>query len=299
MAPPANATVAIRALLASLSPAEARVGRAVLAHPEQALGSSISKLASAAGVSEPTVNRFCRSLGFAGYTSFRLCLARSLAGGTPFVSAHVQRGDPPDVYAARIFDAGAEALRRAREALDPRAIGEAVAALAEARQILFFGLGGSGPVALDAQHKFTRVDVPVSAHTDTIMQRMAASGLGASDVVVAISSTGRTRLLIEAVDLARETGATVLAVTQPGSALAEAASITLGVEPSEDSDLYTPMGSRLAHLAMIDALLTGVILAREPGFVERLRRLKAMLAETRVPDRRLSAPAEPELPIPA
>ncbi|HET6467559.1 MAG TPA: transcriptional regulator HexR [Geminicoccaceae bacterium] len=287
---PRDATAAIRAALPRLSRAEAQVGEAVLAAPDEALEWSISKLARAAGVSEPTVNRFCRSLGYAGYAAFRLGLAQSLVRGTPFVSADVERGDPPAVYAAKLFDAGALALRRARDALDPAAIAEAVLALGQARQILFFGLGGSGPVALDAQHKFARIDIPAVAHSDPIMQRIAAIGLGPRDVVVAISSTGRTRLVVDAVRLACGAGACVVAITRPDSALAREATIVLGVEPAEDSDRYTPTGSRLVHLAMIDALLTGVILGREPGFVDRLRRLKEALADTRLPDAATAAP---------
>lgn len=281
MAP--DVLAAIRRALAELSPAEAKVAQAVLADPPAAMRASISRLAQSAAVSEPTVNRFCHSLGHDGYAAFRLALAQTLASGTPFVTADVAVGDPAETYARKIFLAGADALHRAAQQVDAGAVEAAVRLLAGARQILVFGVGGSGPVALDAVHKLARLDVPTAAHTDPVMQRMAALAARPGDVALAISSTGRTRLVLDAVLLARASGVAVVAITRPGSALAAAADVTLGVEPAEDSDLYTPMGSRLAHLAMIDVLLTGIVLARGPDLVARLARIKAGLNETRLP----------------
>jgi RpiR family carbohydrate utilization transcriptional regulator len=273
----------IRRAVGTLSPAEAKVARAVLADPAGAMQASITRLAQAAGVSEPTVNRFCHSLGHDGYAAFRLALAQALASGTPFVSADVSADDPPQAYARKIFLAGAEALHRAAREIDGAAVAAAVRLLAEARQILVFGVGGSGPVALDAVHKLGRLEVPTTAHIDPVMQRMAALAARPGDVVLAVSATGRTRLVLDAVALARGSKAAIVAVTCPGSPLAAAADVALLVEPAEDSDLYTPMGSRLAHLAMIDVLLTGIVLARGPALMARLARIKAGLNETRLP----------------
>jgi RpiR family carbohydrate utilization transcriptional regulator len=274
----------IRDREASLSPAEAKVARAVLAAPEQAIHASISRLARAAGVSEPTVNRFCRSVGHDGYAAFRIALAQGLGRGTPFVNANVEPDDPPELYARKIFEAGADALRRAALQLDGAAVARAVQALAGARQILVFGVGGSGPVASDAVHKFARLGVPSTAHVDPIMQRMVALATSPGDVLLAISGSGRTRLVVENARLAVQAGATVIAVTCPGSPLGAIATIVLGLEPAEDNEVYTPMGSRLAHLAMIDALMTGVVLARGPGFAAQLGRIKSALNETRLPE---------------
>lgn len=273
----------IRRALGELSPAEAKVARAVLADPSGAMQASITRLAEVAGVSEPTVHRFCRSLGHDGYSAFRLALAQALATGAPFITADVAADDPPAVYARKIFLAGAEALHRAAREIDGAAVAAAVRWLGEARQILVFGVGGSGPVALDAVHKLGRLEAPTTAHIDPVMQRMAALAARPGDVVLALSATGRTRLVLDAVRLAHGSGAAIVAITCPGSPLAAVADVALLVEPAEDSDLYTPLGSRLAHLAMIDVLLTGIVLARGPELVARLARIKNGLNETRLP----------------
>ena len=283
MTPGGEVLALLRRAAERLSPAEARVARAVLADPALAMRSSIGALAQAAGVSEPTVARCCRSLGFEGFTAFKLALAQQLGRGVPWVSATIAADDPPATYASKILSASIAALERVAGSLDAAAIGAAVAALVGARQILLFGLGGSGPVAHDAQHKLVRLEVPTIVHVDPILQRMAAATAGPADVLLAISVSGRTRSLVENVSLARATGATVIALTAPGSPLAAMAAPLLAVEPAEDMERYTPMGSRLAHLALIDVLATGIVLAKGGSAVDRLARLKASLAETRLP----------------
>lgn len=279
-----DALARLRQAQGRLSPAEGKVACAVLASPATAMRASIGALAREAKVSEPTVARFCRSLGFPSFPAFKLALAQTIGrGGTPWVSAGIEPDDPPAVYAAKILRASITAIERAAAGLDAAALERAVGVLAGARQIVVFGLGGSGPVAHDAQHKLARLQIPTVAHIDPILQRMTAVTLTAADALLAISVTGRTLPLIEAVDLAAERGARVIALTAPGSPLAARATVVLGVEPSEDSDVYTPMGSRLAHLALIDVLATGAVLARGSAALTHLAAVKASLAATRLP----------------
>ncbi|MEO1334629.1 MAG: SIS domain-containing protein, partial [Myxococcota bacterium] len=113
---------------------------------------------------------------------------------------------------------------------------------------------------------------------------MAAAGMGPKDVVLAISNTGQTRALVEAVTLALDNGAQVVAITAPRSRLASLATATVAVEPCEDTETFTPMASRLNHLASVDLLTTGVLLARGPEIRQRLAAIKSILVETRFPD---------------
>lgn len=273
----------LRRRLGELSRREAAVAETILAEPGAVLQTSVGTLAARAGVSQPTVIRLCRSVGCDGFSDFKLRLAQSLVPGTPFVSAHVAPSDSAPEYVAKIFGAAAAALEATRQSLEIGAIEEAVALLASARRIAFFGLGGSAATAIDAQHKFCRFSAPVSAFSDPLMLRMTLTGMGAGDVLVAISNTGRTRAVIEAAELAAAMRVAVVAVTAPRSPLAEAAAVAVAVEPAEDAELFTPMASRIAHLAVIDALAIGVALAQGPGIMERLARLKESLSHTRLP----------------
>ena len=153
----------------------------------------------------------------------------------------------------------------------------------QARQIHFFGLGASAPVALDAQHKFFRFNLAVSAHADVLMQRMLASVAHTGDLFVIISYTGRTRELVEVARVARENGASVLGLTAAGSPLANACSMSLHIPLPEDTDIYMPMTSRIIQLTVLDVLATGMTLRRGVDFQPHLRKIKESLNASRYP----------------
>lgn len=265
-----------------LSKSERKVAVVILADPNKAIRSSIASLAKAAEVSEPTVNRFCRSLECSGFPDFKLKLAQCLATGTPYVNRNVEPDDPIEQFSSKIFEATMSAIGDAQRSIDSSAFRRVVDALFQARRIEFYGLGASGSVAMDAQHKFFRLDTPCSAYIDVLQQRMAAAAAKPSDVIVIISNTGRTISLIETAKIARDSGATVIALTAPDSPLANASHLVLGVDNPEDTDIYTPMTSRIVHLTVLDVLATGIILKLGPEFQNHLKRIKTVLADTRV-----------------
>ncbi|WP_290784756.1 MurR/RpiR family transcriptional regulator [Halomonas sp.] len=273
----------IRQRLEELNRSERKVADVILADPAAATGMSIATLAQAASVSEPTVNRFCRSFEAKGYPDFKIKLAQSLAGGTPYVSQAVEPDDTAAEYTEKIFGATIAALDNARRQTDPVRIERVVDYLIQAKQVHFFGLGASGAVAQDAQHKFFRFNLPVTAYVDVLMQRMVASSCHTGDVVVVISWTGRTRELVEIARLARESGAVVLGITAPDSPLARECTETLEVATPEDTDHYMPMTSRMIQLALIDVLATGVTLRRGEDFLGHLKKIKDSLKDTRYP----------------
>ena len=165
----------IQGRLDELNKAERKVAEVILLNPQMATRLSIAALAQAAKVSEPTVNRFCRSFSVSGYPELKLQLAQSLASGAAYVSRAVEADDNPEAYTQKIFGSAIASLDSACQQLDPALISKSVDMLIQARQIHFFGLGASAPVALDAQHKFFRFNLAVTAHADVLMQRMIAS----------------------------------------------------------------------------------------------------------------------------
>lgn len=165
----------------------------ILAAPAQAIHSSIAALAQESGVSEPTVNRFCRSLDTRGFPDFKLHLAQSLANGTPYVNRNVDEDDSVDAYTAKIFESAMATLDHVRQSLDMSSVNRAVDLLTQAKRIAFFGLGSSAAVAHDAMNKFFRFNVPVIYSDDIVLQRMSCMNCSEDDVVVLISHTGRTK----------------------------------------------------------------------------------------------------------
>ncbi|QPI63304.1 MurR/RpiR family transcriptional regulator [Vreelandella venusta] len=273
----------LRERLEELNRSERKVANVILEDPAIATSLSIASLAQAASVSEPTVNRFCRNFGAKGYPDFKIKLAQSLAGGTPYVTRAVEPGDTATQYTHKIFGATIAALDEAQREVDMAAVERMVDYLTQAKQIHFFGLGASGAVAQDAQHKFFRFNLPVMAYVDVLMQRMVAAACHTGDVVVIISYTGRTRELVDIARVARESGAVVLGITAPNSPLSLECTSTLEVATPEDTDHYMPMTSRMIQLTLIDALATGVTLRRGEDFLPHLKKIKDSLRDTRFP----------------
>ena len=279
----------IKAARERLSKAEQRVADYVLGYPDDIMNQSIGALAGRIGVSQPTVARFCLALGFTGFKEFKLRLVQSLAGGVPFVHRDVGVGDPASALVAKVLDRTIAALMRVRNELDAVALDQAIHLLANARTIEFYGAGNSGIIAADAQHKFFRLGVPTVAYSDAHIHGMAATLLQPGDVVMAISNTGRTRDLLRSVECARQAGADVVGITASGSPLAKLSTVALCADVEEDPDVYSPMTSRIAHLAIIDVLAVGVALSRGPGLLARLEKAKQSLRERRVPRHKTSA----------
>ena len=136
-------------------------------------------------------------------------------------------------------------------------------------------------MALDAQHKFFRFNLPVVAYDDVLMQRMVAAASHTGDVIVIISYTGRTKDMVEIAQIANETGATVIALTIEDSPLAKVCPVVLSVPHVENTDVYMPMTSRLTQLTVLDVLATGVTLKRGVGFHQHLDKIKQSLRSTR------------------
>lgn len=271
----------IQSQLEHLSKSERKVAEVILESPSQAIHSIIATLASEAGVSEPTVNRFCRSLDTKGFPDFKLHLAQSLANGTPYVNRNVDEDDSVEAYTSKIFESAMASLDHVRQSLDMATVNRAVDMLTQAKKIAFFGLGSSAAVAHDAMNKFFRFNVPVVYSEDIVVQRMSCMNGGPDDVVVLISHTGRTKSLVELARLARDNDALVLAITSRGSPLAREASLALLLDVPEDTDIYMPMVSRLAQLTVIDVLATGFTLRRGAKFRDNLKRVKEALKESR------------------
>ena len=241
-----------------LSPAERRVADHVLAHPRSVLGDPIAEIARAAQVSQPTVIRFCRSLGCEGLSDFKLRLASGLSATIPLTHTQVTGDDSMLELGVKVLSNTASAILQVREQLNREMLSRATELMAAAQRVEFYAVGHYGVVADDAQFKFLRFGVPSASFTDTRLQTLAAGVLRPSDVVVIISSSGRIDELLAVADTARQRGAAVVAITASHSPLVKKADVALIVDHVEDLDTHVPMVSRILHLLVIDILAVGV-----------------------------------------
>ena len=264
----ANASVILAQIQRSrdaLSPAERRVADHVLAHPRAVLNDPVAEIARAAQVSQPTVIRFCRSLGCEGLSDFKLRLASGLTGTVPVTHTQVTGDDSILELGTKVLSNTASAILQARDHLNRDSIDRAVGLLVAAGRVDCFAVGYAGAVARDAQHKFLRLGLPSGVYLDPREQALAARVLGAGDVAFIVSSGGRKPELLAVADAAHEQGASVVAVTASQSPLSRKADVALIVDHVEDVELHLPMVSRVLHLLMVDILAVGVAMRRKPA----------------------------------
>ena len=274
----------IESRLDQLRRSERKVAELVLQQPDQVIHMRIVDLAAAAEVSEPTVVRFCRAIGCEGFGNFKVALAKNAlpASSGPFLLNEL---DTARDYTYKVFDSTLETLAQVRDALDLDAIEVAVDALANARRVEFYGFGASSPVTVDAQHKFFRLQIASAAHSDPHIQAMAAMSLTPDDVVVAISQSGRSTALLDALALVREAGAISIGLAPGGTPVLQSCNIAIPINVQEASGAsYTPLPSRIAHLTVIDILAAGVSKAKGAEVDAHLHRLDRGLQSLRTPD---------------
>ena len=265
---------------AALSRSEGRVAEIILDHPDAVPRMTLAALAERAGVSEPTVVRFCRSLGVEGYADFKLELARArAAGGAAYLHREISFSDGVPTVCAKVFQSSINALAVVQESLDPEVVSRTIDILAAARRIDCVGVGLSAIVASDAQQKLMRLEVHCVAHHDAHLQTLSAATLRAGDVALLFSYTGRIKDVLRVARVAREAGAATVAVTRSGTPLAAAVDVAIPVDVPEDTFVYAPMTTRLAQLAVLDVLATGVALRRGPAIAAHLERVKETMSD--------------------
>lgn len=275
----------IAASLPSLAPAEQRVGELVLHDPKAFAHLPVRELAERAHVSKPTVVRFCRSMGYDGLADFKLKLAGHANEGVPFIHRSVDPDDKPADVLVKVIDNSVAAFLQYRNAASPIQLEQAGLAILrtwkQGRRLEFYGAGNSGIVAQDGQHKFFRLGITSLSSSDGHIQVLSATMLRPDDCAVIVSNSGRTRDLLDAAEIAKAKGATVIAITASHSPLASLCDIHLAADHPEGYDVYSPMVSRLLHLLIIDVLATHVALQMGPELQHQLQQLRTNLQSKR------------------
>lgn len=261
-----------------LRPAERRVADVVLADVAFSVDASNAEIARRAEVSEPTVTRFCRSIGCEGVRDFKLKLAQSVVVGRMYFSSSTTPPAPNDNGSPMwnaVFGEARNALNAVERQIDPSDVLKAAELIAKAHQVMVFGLGGSSAaLAQETQYRLFRYGVVVSAYSDPYVMRMTAATLSPDDVVIVISATGRTREVVEAADLAKHYRAKTICITAPDTDLARICDVRLTVDVPEFPDTMKPTASRFAFLAIIDLISAAAGYRIGAPALETLRRIK-------------------------
>lgn len=264
----------ISAAIPLLRKSEIKVAEFVLKNAQQVIHMRIVDLAQEAQVSEPTIVRFCRSIGCNSFQEFKVRIAQEMALSNNIGHFPIEDDDSIDEICNKIADTTIQRLKQTRAQLQSQQIANAALAINQANRVELYGFGASSAVANDAQHKFFRLQVSTIAYSDPHMQAMSAVGLSNNDVVIAISQSGRTKDLLHSVQLAQQAGAVVISLSPANTALSDMADLPIFINIEEDTERFTPMTSRIAHLMVIDMLAVIVARQRGPELIQHLNSIK-------------------------
>jgi RpiR family transcriptional regulator, carbohydrate utilization regulator len=269
----------IRSMQANLSKAEKKVAVAILEQPQTYVNATLNELARAAGVSEPTVVRFCRTLKMQGFREFRLRLAQDLASKIQYQHSQIDASDSTGNLIEKVLDSAISSLDGIRDQLDEGAIDHSIELLSTSKRIEIYGVGGAGIVVSDAQLKFARLGLNSHAYCDTYLQRTAAAMLNKGCCVLAISNSGRSSDLLSSIELAKTTGAKVISISNGNSPLSVLSDYHLTVNQEKDDDSLVPIRARIAHMVVVDILAIGLALRCKHSYLEKLHKANQGLAK--------------------
>lgn len=248
----------IKNTLPDLRKSEKIVGEFILADPKSIITMKTAEASSAMGISEPTLIRFCKALGFTGYQELKINLSQQLAADDYFVMYEIDQNDTIHELCEKVFDTTISEILNVRSQIDQNVLSDAIETLANAGRVEFYAFGGSAPVAMDGQHKFFRLKIPSSYISDPHIQFMSANSLGKDDVVVAISQSGTTSALIDSVKIVRKSGVKVIGIMPGNTPLASICDYPLVINIGDNNRISKPHTSRIAYTVVIDVLTMGV-----------------------------------------
>ena len=248
----------IKNTLPELRKSEKVVAEYILNDPKSVISLKTAEASSLMGISEPTLIRFCKAMGFTGYQELKINLSQQLAADDYFEIYEIYPDDSIHDLCEKVFDTAVSEILNVRSQIDQKILEQAIQALAKARRVEFYAFGGSAPVGMDGQHKFFRLKIPTSCISDPHIQFMSANSLNKDDVVVAISQSGTTTALVDSVKTVRESGAKVIGIMPGKTPLADICDLSLTINVGSNDRLTMPLTSRLAYTAVIDVLTMGV-----------------------------------------
>src|SRR5690606_21166171 len=255
----------VRAALPEFTGALQRVAESVLNDPSAAARATIVELAERSGTSPATVTRFCRALGFEGYSDLRIGLASEtgrgarIAGWTVDIGREIQPTDPLDRVLGQIMAADTQAMHDTAALLDLKQVARAADAIAAARRVDIYGASGSALVGNEMQFSLHRIGVAAWAWSAVHNGLASAALLRPGDVAIGISHSGQTTETIEMVAEAGSHGAlTVVLTSFPRSPLADVADVVLLTASQRTTYRPDALSARHPQLVVLDLLYIAV-----------------------------------------
>ncbi|GAB4452954.1 MAG: MurR/RpiR family transcriptional regulator [Anaerolineae bacterium] len=255
--------------LPKLNGAAQKVAEFILNSPQETINLTITELAVRAGVSEASISRFARSLGYSGFHALKIRLAEDIVSPMMIVHEDLMPDDGPATAVQKAMTVGLRSLEDTMRILEMPVLEAAILALCNARQIELFASGNSIPIAMDLNFRLTKIGLSSRFSVDPTMQEMYASLTSPEDVAVGISHTGSSKDTVYALELAKQRGAQTICITNHSdSPLTRYGDFCLFTSTRVSHFGEERMASNLATLALTEALYVGICVARSDASVQ-------------------------------
>jgi transcriptional regulator len=267
----------------SLSAVERALCDYILKNPSEVLKMTAAEFGRAAGSAPASIIRLCRDLGFEGFTDFKISLALSLGGDEALVLPEVKETDTTEEIFRKVFASGINTLNDTMKMFDVGMLDKAVDMLFGSRNIAFYGEGTSGTIARDAYHRLMRLGLPASCATEVDIMLTSALNLGQGDTAVGVSHSGRAHDTVSALRQAKAMGAGTIAITSfADSPISDYADICLVAYSDESRYPVEAVSSRIAHIAILDALSVALALRAPDRTRAHLKLMKEAFESKRI-----------------
>lgn len=264
------------------SKSERKVADFVLNHPKKVLMSSGSDIALATNTSISSITRFCRRIGYSGFQEFKIVLSQNIAEPLSSIHEDIEPKDDLETIKTKITQANIHAIETTLHVIDTKELQRAIDQFVMAETIAFFGMGGSGSVALDAQHKFLRTGKRCIAAVDKHMQLIYASMFTKKDVMVGITHSGFNKDMLDVFKVARRNATTIAITHNATSPFSNLADINLYTSAKETAYRPESLSSRIAALTIIDILYVALGMRRNKLMLTNLARIRNAISLTRI-----------------
>lgn len=272
----------LRSVYQDLTKSEQRIASYIMENAARIMEQTIPELAGNTKSSEITISRFCKKLGFSGLQALKIALAAELSNAGEMEFREIGDKDTDEQVAAKVFQNIMDGLQDTLKILDFQQVAKAVQVLQKARRVAVYGYGNSATVCQDIETRFMRFGMVIQAYADMSQQLTSASLLTKEDVVIAVSHTGATIKLLEAVRVAKRAGAAVIVITSYAqSNLAKLGDVVLTGMGREVHYSSESVASRLIHMAITDVLYTAMARSNPESYHDNIAKMRSVIADTR------------------
>lgn len=266
----------IKVLYESMGKSEKKIADWLLKNSDAIIPLSITELAEKSKSSEATIVRFAKRLGFSGYQELKISFAQE--SGRKIINEDIKKSDSCFEIFGKISNDIYCSLEMTKQALSGEALEKAASSIINAKNICIFGLGNSASVAIDAAHKLMRAGCNATAYSDSHMQAIAASHLKHGDVAIAISHSGSSKDIVDALKISKDNGAVTICITNYGkSPIIKQSDIVLCTRSNETEYTILGLNSRIAALSIIDSIYTYIICKNSKKATEAVKNAEKAL----------------------